>query len=254
MALKRSLLVGLAVLLVSAPAADARSAFHKIGDGPVWADGERYAAVGGGGWTGKPSRIIDDVTRRSWTLAPPRNDCGVAGAAAGYVLWDCSVPEYTPLLQSLETGAVSQAPGWDAFVSWLDFPVRRDDRPYVSGFGARWLRATYWCYHCGPQFSFVDWHSGAFRGLLPDLARHSYDVDLPELDRRICAPLSRRAVEGEGRFEVEFAPEDYEPPWLLRDAASTSDRLGLYHCGRRKPVAIPRCRFGGCLSRRLGGG
>jgi hypothetical protein len=100
----------------------------------------------------------------------------------------------------------------------------------------------------------VDWHSGAFRTDFPDVARRSVDLDRPELDRPICAPLSRRPEADSDYGGPRFASEDYEPPWMLRDTTVSSWRLRLYHCGRRKPVTIARCQLGHCLSPQLGGG
>jgi hypothetical protein len=254
--MRRALAFGVLAALLAASSAEARPAFHRIGEGQVWSDGERYAAVGGAAYTGKPALVLDDATGRRWTLTPPRNECGFYAVAAREVLWNCHGLQDIPLFQNLDTGTVREVPGWYLYIRWFESlgPRNDPDRPYVTGFGDRWLRTTDQCYHCGPEVHYVDWHSGAFRTDFPDVARRSVDLDRPELDRPICAPLSRRPEADSDYGGPRFASEDYEPPWMLRDTTVSSWRLRLYHCGRRKPVTIARCQLGHCLSPQLGGG
>jgi hypothetical protein len=243
----------LAALLAAGPA-DARSPFRSLGDGVGWADGERYAAITptNDAPAGARSRVFDDATGRTWELSPPRSGCHVFAVAQGNVLWSC----YTgaPVIQELESGATRPVPGWDTYQRWLTRDRFAGPGPVdVSGFGGRWLQATMWCYHCPPALSFMDWHTGTFVSATTDLAERTVDLDNPELDVPLCAPLRRLPVKHpEG--SPKYVPSEYERPWMLRNLWASGATVRVYRCGRREPLLIARCRFGDCLSRQLGGG
>ena len=48
------------------------------------------------------------------------------------------------------------------------------------------------CYHCGPAISYIDWHSGRFVESLKEVATRLPDLDDPDLEVPICAPLRRQ--------------------------------------------------------------
>jgi hypothetical protein len=244
MGLKRLLPVVLLALAICAPA-QARSPFRLIGEGTVWTDGDRYAVVQLEGGT---VRVIDDRLGRSWDLAA-HPTCYLGGAAAGHLLWDCTPAP--PRLQDIATGDVTDVPGWDAYVAAtqaLQPTALGWFGPEVRGFGSSWARGVVGCYHCPPQYGYVDWHSGRFVSELREVATRLPDLDAPDLDVPLCAPLTRRAYHDR---ELEpFADAQYEPPWFMREASYRV--LRLYHCGRRKPLIVRRC--GRTCDASLGGG
>ena len=225
--------------------ASAEAGFKRLGTGSVWADGNRWAVVR---LDGQPVRVIDERTRRSWEL-PGLPDCDVAGAAAGQVLWGCGYPA-TPRLQNVESGAVSDVPGWDAYLSWIQTTTvgwNAPSGPDLVGFGSRWLRGVISCYHCGGVDSFIDWHNGRFVEGVDQTAAEVLDLDDPDIAARLCAPL-RRQPDGDGGFIEPM----YERPWLLENPYATRRHETLRHCGKRKPLRVARCGRV-CISD-LGGG
>jgi hypothetical protein len=247
MDLKRPLLVVL-LALVSAPAADARARFHLIGRGSVTTDGERYATLVDR--EGTLYRVIDDVLGRSWTVpdAPPGCTPYSVQVADGHLLWDCPTPTgqmyaaSRPVLQSLETGEIRPVPGWDTYLS--EFAERAElgwtgSGPMPDGFGSHWVRASVQCYHCLPEYTYLNWRTGGSPSLPADVARFAFDLDAPGLAVPLCSPLRRPTL-------------DYERPWLLR--SQTGRYVQLYRCGHRKPLRIHRCSAPSSCRPQLGGG
>ena len=261
MALKRSLLVGLAALLLAAPAADARAPFHLIARGSsVTTDGERYALLRDR--DGIPYRVIDDQSGRSWPVpVAPAGCLPSVQVADGQLLWDdcptlaSEAPSSRPVLQDLETGELRQVPGWDAYLSWF---ATRAQGGWLGGgptpnlFGSHWLRARIDCYHCGPEWSYIDWRSGRLIPSPGDAATTVPDVDSPELEVPLCAPLRRHLVDGGGYTADYFEESVYDPPWYQRSASARY--VQLYRCGHRKPVRIHRCSTTAPCFSQLGAG
>lgn len=236
----------LAGLLTLASAADARTPFRQIGTGTVWTDGDRYAALM---LSRGPNRIVDAASGATWELPEPAYGCRVAGVAAGHVLWDCDVP----LLQELATGTLRELPGWDTYLQWRENePLGVDRWTDLTGFGDRWVKADLLCPHCPAIWSYIDWHTGALVARVDERAKRVVDLDEPELDVPLCAPLVRKRHASPER--PPFRPASFERPWLLRDLSSTSRVLELHRCGRHKPLVAARCKRGGCRSPQLGGG
>jgi hypothetical protein len=252
MALKRSLIVGLAVLLLAAPAADARSPFHLLGTGTVWTDGDRYAVLQ---LDGQPVRVIDEATRLSWNVTGTPTGCFLEGAADGYLLWNCY--EAPPGLQEIQTSRVTAVPGWDAYEAWVAQNTKEWTFPFgpeVAGFGSHWIRGVIGCYHCGPTYSYVDWHSGSLlKGAVAD-AKHVADLDDPDLDVKLCAPLRIPSTDDGtgGRYYDDGAGTTYQRPWFLRN--DSRRYIQLYRCGHRKPLHIHRCQHLYACASQLGGG
>jgi hypothetical protein len=260
MTLKRSLVVGLAVLVLTAPAAEARSPFHLVGTGSVWTDGDRYTVLSD--TDGVPYRIIDDRTRRSWRApsAPPGCEAYLQ-VADGHLLWaHCiellgDVLSSRPLLQNLETGAVTPVPGWDRYVSW--FAVRAElgwtgEGPWPNRFGSRWLRAEIQCYHCGPEYSYIDWHAGRFVSHLTEVPKVLPDLETADLEVQLCAPLRRHRLQDAYLGNWAFEDSVYAPPWYMRDAIGRYVQLN--RCGHHKPLRIHRCSALSACAPQLGGG
>jgi hypothetical protein len=262
MALKRSLLIGLAALLLVAPAAEARSPFHLIASGSsVTTDGERYALLSDR--NGVPYRVIDDQTGRSWPLpsAPAGCEAYSVQVANGQLLWElCPIlasgaVSSRPVLQDLETGGVRPVPGWDAYLSW--FATRAGggwtgSGPTPDRFGSPWLRARIGCYHCGAEWSYINWQTGRLVPYLNEVATTVPDVDAPELQVPLCAPLRRRIIDGQSYEPDYFADSVYERPWYLRSGLGRY--VQLYRCGHRKAVRIHRCSALSDCSPQLGAG
>jgi hypothetical protein len=262
MALKRSLLVGLAALLLPAPAADARSPFHLIARGSsVTTDGERYALLSDRDQV--PYRVIDDQARRSWPVPPAPAGCQPYSVqvADGQLLWDLcptlagGASSSRPVLQDLETGALRPVPGWDAYLSW--FAPRAGQGwagtgPWPDHFGSPWLRASIACYHCGHEWSYIDWHTGRLVAAPAEAAMTVPDVNAPALEVPLCTPLRRRIVDGQDYVADYFADSVYDPPWYLRSGLGRY--VQLYLCGHRKAVRIHRCSAVSDCSPQLGGG
>jgi hypothetical protein len=258
MRLKWPLLLGLVALMLGVPSANARSPFHVIGEGSVSTDGKRYALLRDR--ENAPYRVIDDRLHRSWAIASPPPGCSdVAGVADGSLLWHCPTlagmqnPSSRPVLQNLETGEVTPVPGWDAYLNWFDTRAATGwmgQGPWPEDLGSRWLRASVNCYHCGPEYSYIDWHTGRLVPYLPDVATVVPDLDASDLQARLCAPLRRHAVDAPFGQSLEDA--DYEPPWLLRGSAGRY--VQLYRCGHRKPLRIHRCSGLSSCFPQLGGG
>jgi hypothetical protein len=264
MALKRSLLVGLAALLLAAPAAEARSPFHLVARGSsVTTDGERYALL----WNrdGQAYRVIDDELKRSFDLPPAPAGCSLSSGrfdlvASGSVLWDCpsvanGISVSRPLLQDLGTGDFRPVPGWDAYLRWFDQQYATGwvgQGPWPQGIGSHWLRGSILCYHCLPEYSYLDWHTGRFIAHLDETATTIPDLDSPDLEVPICPPLRRPRYQDPLGSSFYFGDSDYEPPWYLRSAGRRY--VSLYRCGHRKPLRIHRCSALWNCSPQLGGG
>jgi hypothetical protein len=253
MDLKRPLLLGLVALLVGAPVADARSPFHAIGKGTVWTDGERYAVIEPASNFLDAFQVRDDVTGERWQISRPHGSafCYLVSVANRNVLWQCGD---TPALQELGSGAIRPVPGWATYRLWLDSQLGAS--PSEVGprdFGDRWLEAGESCYHCGVDLHYIDWQSGTFVSAASELPERTVDLDRPDFDVPLCAPLARAPVK-EREGSAPFLDSQYERPWFLRRVFAPGPRVKLYHCGRREPILIARCRRGDCQSRQLGGG
>ena len=221
----KRLAVALAILLVAAPSAEAAK-FRLVGQGHVWTDGDRYAAVM---LDGRPIRVIDDLRRKSWRVLPPRPGCFVGGIAAARVLWSC--PEQ-PLLQELETGLVHPLPGWDANV----------EGRFAGGLGNHWYVVSYSCARCDGSTSYVNWRTGAVVPRVEERATRVVDVDAPGLEVPLCSPLRRRSIPAELREGGSaFYGSAYRRPWLLSDELGITHVIRLSHCREAKPVLRMRC-------------
>jgi hypothetical protein len=110
---------------------------------------------------GQPARVIDDLRGRSWEVEAPSPMCTAIGVAAANVLWSC--PGVDPQLQQARTGALRPVPGWNAYDEWFAAIAFGwvGSPPFPSGLGSRWVRGTALCYHCAPQYSYVNAYSGA---------------------------------------------------------------------------------------------
>jgi hypothetical protein len=246
----------LVALLLAAPAS-ARSPFHPVATGIVRADGERYWAALPDLPSQDPTQVFDDLTGQRWQIQPPRTaDCyGLIGVAAGNALWQCSGGD-PPLLQELESGAVRAVPGWEQFVTWLDL----NQTGFIWGggpraFGDRWIELESGCYHCSTSLQYLDWHAGTFISTASDSPERTADLDRPNFDIPLCAPL-RRLPTPENFVEAHppFVDSQYERPWFLRWPHAPGTSVRLYHCGKHKPIPIARCKHSDCLDRRLGHG
>jgi hypothetical protein len=232
-------------LLICAASADARR-FHFVGEGTVWADGDRYAAIS---LKDRPVRVIDDLARRGWSVTSPRPNCHLSGVAARTVMWDCSQatpPLEAPRLQELGTRTLRPVPGWDTYARWFEsfrYQLTAPFGPYPAGLGARWVGGAYGCFRCKAGPSFMDWHTGTFVPRVDDVAGRVVDLDDPDLEVPLCAPLQRHVSPYEddtGSFG--FYASAYRSPWFLNDAYAEGSVLKLYRCGHRKAVFTVRCR------------
>jgi hypothetical protein len=251
--MRLALVLGLVAALVAASPAAARQPFRSLGAGSAWTDGERYVAINpsDNNLDRKPLRVIDDVTGRTWQLAPPRLGCTIYDVAAGNVLWNCWSGD--PLLQELDSTVARPVPGWDTYLSWLTRYGYSFGQPSVHALGSTWLEVGRDCYHCTIALSYIDWHTGTFVSAASELKQRTVDLDSADFDVPLCAPLSRlRYQDSEGI--VPFAPSRYEPPWFLRRVMAPGTHVRLYHCGKSNPLLVARCKLGDCLSRQLGGG
>jgi hypothetical protein len=239
--------VAIAVLLLAAAPAQAAPQFKALGEGRVMADGERWALLQ---IEGQPARVIDDLRGRSWEVAVPSPGCNALGVAAGNVLWSCWTGP--PLLQEAQTGTLRPVPGWDAYEQWFSAIALGwvGSPPFPSGLGSRWVRGTALCYHCAPQYSYMEWRTGRFVAQLDEGMRAVADLDAEGLRVKLCAPL-RRAREPALGID-ELAPADYDRPWLLQRADPAAPSLRLYRCGQRRPALARRC--GRSCQAILGGG
>jgi hypothetical protein len=252
------ILAALGTLAVCASAADARSPFRLLGAGSAWTDGDRYAAIN---LKDQPAHVVDEWTGRAFDVVGPTG-CFLQGVAEGTVLWQCDgflnryQPVERPKIEDLATGALRDVPGWDTYLRWFDATRYRSgfygQGPTVSGFGSRWLSAYIWCYHCIPEDSYIDWHTGTFVERRSEVAERVPDLDDPELDVPLCAPLRRLPLHEDE--DPPFQASAYDPPWFQRDAYTDRLVVRLHHCGRRKPILVARCRFDHCWSFQLGGG
>ena len=252
--MRRAFGAALLVTLLFVAPASARAPFHRVATGIAWADGERYWAALPDLPSQDPTQVFDDLTGQRWQIQPPRvADCyALIGVAAGNALWQCSSGDPNPpLLQELESGAVRPVPGWEQFVTWLDLNQTGfiwDGGP--RAFGDRWIELESGCYHCGETLHYLDWHAGTYVATASDLPERTVDLDRPNFDIPLCAPLSRAPS---GYDSPPFKQSQYERPWFLRWPHAPGTRVRLYHCGKRKPIPIARCNSD-CLDRRLGHG
>lgn len=232
-------LIALAALILCTGSAEA-GRFRFVGEGTVWTDGDRYAAVS---LKDRAVRVIDDVADRSWSVTPPDPGCYLHEVAARNVLWGCS--QAAPLLQELGSETTRPVPGWDAYLAWFEtirYSLTAPTGPYPGGFGRSWLTAAYGCFRCAAEPSYLDWRTGRLVSGVPDLPTKIIDLDDPDLEATLCKPLHPR---------VHHYVAVYEPPWFLLYRHGGQGLLHLSHCGSARPVFSVRCRcFGPILGHR----
>jgi hypothetical protein len=257
---RRALGAALLVTLLLAAPASARSPFHRVATGIAWADGERYWAALPDLPDQDPTQVFDDLTGQRWQIQPPPAAFCYAliGVAAGNALWQCSSngDPSAPLLQELASGAVRAVPGWEQFETWLSVNQTGfiwDGSP--RAFGDGWIELESGCYHCSASLQYLDWHAGTFISMASDRPERTVDLDRPNFDIPLCAPLRRQPTpENSVEGSPPFVDSQYERPWFLRWPKAPGSRVRLYHCGKRKPIPIALCKHSACLDRRLGHG
>jgi hypothetical protein len=260
---RRALLAALLVAFAAAPAAEARSHFRLLGEGSVRTDGERYAMFDR---PGQGMRVIDDALRQTYDLSAPPG-CSFRDVAEGYALFECpsATGERPPVLMDIQTGATTPVPGWDSYMRWWRSAGDRGSGPSppfptLSHIGRHWIEASWQCYHCEPEYHYLNWRTGA---LVIDAAAGQrtrvVDLDDRDLDVPLCAPFSRRVDPAAKRDPVFVSPYllgyDYQPPWGLPQLrrSQAGRRLVLDRCGKAHPITVSRCRPR-CSEGQLGAG
>jgi len=192
-----------------------------LGQGRTTTDGSRFGARQvAASWL----RVFDSATRRSQRVAVPAG-CELASVGGGQLLFTCSVGEANrnrpPVLFDIQAGTYREGPAPDP-------PLGLFTTATYDHVGTYWLRRTISRIdpHPAPDVAFLDWRTG--RLIAEATSPHDTDdPDLPDLRRRLCAPLTRRRNQLNPDFTYPpFAEFEYEEPYGLDVASATLTRCG----------------------------
>lgn len=157
---------------------------------------------------------------------------GLLGMGGGQVLFACvrtvEPRSFAYLLLDVASGTVHVPVGADSRLAQAR--VSEDDAIHLTGVGAFGIAYSYELYHADYAGRF-DWRTGVeaqASGRGDD--RQVPDLDVPQLESTLCAPLRLTRDSGTG-----FLPYDYDPPYL---AVARGRELVLQQCGRTDEVVL----------------
>jgi hypothetical protein len=116
--------------------------------------------------------------------------------------------------------------------------------PGPIGLGGRWLRGEVTCDRCIQVWSYIDLRTGRFVSQVRERATRLVDLDEPDLEVPLCAPLRRRPLED--YVGPPFEEATFRRPWLLTELRQERGYVRVRRCGRRNPVIVGPCRSRGC--------
>lgn len=233
-----------AVLAVVGQAAAATPPLTPVAESvtaPV-TDGERY--VGLQSPTGT-TRVLDTWTG-GWREVPTPSGCtsrygtqGVVAVGGGQLLWDCGYS--AARLLDLATGAIHEPAG-------LGSLGRDASSRSFHGVGRSWIAGTESGYHWNSTV-LVNWRTGEIRRGVPVSPRRVADLDLAQLERRLCRPLRRGRNQYSHEFDLgpPYADYQYERPSGLTLRGPSGEGpdfvavLILDRCGRKGRRLVSRC-------------
>jgi hypothetical protein len=240
----------------------------------VMTDGARYAAFEPVEGT---TRVIDSTTGSAvdrpdptgcagglvavgsgellYSCVPPGCVGPVLGPpAAGAVTIQCDSPATTPyarvlyVVEDIDGGALHVVVGSDRIS-----PGAGGEYPAFDEIGSHWLSSPFSGLHVDVTL-YLNWQTGQ---QLTDnresrsSAGSTEDLDAPKLLRKLCAPLRRTPVSGDGVGTTSvFTPLSYTPPFAA-SLADASGRLSLRRCGSTR---VAQLRGAGVTQFQLSGG
>jgi hypothetical protein len=219
----RRLLLSLLLTLLAVPAI-ARA--DLVSDGTRYAAWERHGVV----------HVLDDHGPAQTIPVPV--GCRLANIGAGKLLFDCSVPSDDAILVrgqtvDIATGAVAQLP--ERVVGESGAPV---DSAGYGAIGTHWIAYGASYYH-GSITTYLPLDGGPPQSIgsndvFREAQRSVLDLDTPQLEVPMCAPLRIRGGEA-----IDAPYGVYRRPYLAVQWAD--GRLTLQRCGSPTAKVVTRC-------------
>jgi hypothetical protein len=181
--------------------------------------------------------LIFDLRAGTRRELPTPAGCGSVHAGAGQLLWHCADE---PRLADLRTGEPVAAPPGAAEIEQRSIccGAGRDETEYeVDGpVGRRWLGFGIYDRETA-ETSYIDRLSGRVSDGPAPRRGHILDLDQPDLDRRLCAPVRPPLTAAAG-------PQGSAPPYFAWASSADADRDRHIHaqrCGRRQIRRLGTC-------------